>query len=192
MTNRKHLDLGCGSRPRNPYGADVVYGLDIVAGSGSENQLIADLNVEKIPAHDNSFSSVSAYDFFEHILPVSIHEGKTEFPFVKLMNEIYRVLEPNGLLLALTPVFPAESVFVDPTHVNPVTKNTHKYFCEPDSWARMYGFNGRFKVVQVKRVKFASYMSTATGLRATIRDGIDTLLTHRRKQHILWEFKAEK
>jgi hypothetical protein len=25
----KHLDLGCGENPRNPYGQECLYGLDI-------------------------------------------------------------------------------------------------------------------------------------------------------------------
>ena len=47
------------------------------------------------------------------------------------MNEIYRVLKPNGIFYGITPVYPKESVFVDPTHVNFITKNSFKYFVYP-------------------------------------------------------------
>ena len=33
------------------------------------------------------------------------------------MNEIYRVLKPNGYFLHRTPAFPAKQAFSDPTHV---------------------------------------------------------------------------
>ncbi len=69
-------------------------------------------------------------------------------PFVNLMNEIFRVLKPGGRFYALTPAYPKQSAFVDPTHVNIITRKTHKYFTVPDNWGVMYGFHGTFEIIR--------------------------------------------
>ena len=127
----KHLDLGCGANPRNTYNAENLYGIDILERHDStlNNFTYKSANVilEKIPFEDNFFDSISAFDFIEHIPRLICIDGKIIFPFIDLMNEIYRVLKPNGIFYAITPVYPNESVFVDPTHVNFITKNSYKY-----------------------------------------------------------------
>ena len=63
------------------------------------------------------------------------------------MNEVFRVLKPGGIFFAYQPVFPAKSVFQDPTHVNIMSEDTLDfYFCEK-AWARIYGFTGCFELV---------------------------------------------
>jgi len=90
---KKHLDLGCGSHPRNPYEADHLYGVDIRSGLG-DNIASANLAVQPIPFSDNYFSSVSAYDFLEHVprLVLDVSSKTSIFPFIDLMNEVWRVL----------------------------------------------------------------------------------------------------
>ena len=95
----RHLDIGCGTRPRNPYRRDEVHGVDIreaTTAAGAEIRR-ANLAVEPIPFPDSHFDSVSAYDFLEHVprvLPAT--GGGTRFPFIELMNEVWRVLVPGG------------------------------------------------------------------------------------------------
>ena len=73
------------------------------------------------------------------------------------MNEIHRVLKPNGYFLHSTPGYPSKQVFQDPTHVNFITEDTFPhYFCsnihnetsmegvKNSSAASIYGFNGNF------------------------------------------------
>ena len=127
---RTHLDLGCGPSPKNPFGYEKLYGIDIRKNNGELNNatiVTANLAIEPIPFPDNFFDSVSAYDFFEHVPRVSVdfNAKSSRFPFVELMNEIWRVLKPNGILYAVTPAFPNEKVFRDPTHVNIITKKTY-------------------------------------------------------------------
>ena len=146
----KTLDLGCGRIPRNPFQANELFGVDI-RGDLKGNIRQSDLSVGPIPFEDNMFNFCTAYDFIEHIPRNTCYEGKPRLAFIELMNEIYRVLKPGGILLHFTPAFPSKEAFQDPTHVNIITEDTMpKYFCEPLCWAKLlgYGFNGSFKLLE--------------------------------------------
>lgn len=149
----RHLDLGCGKFPRNPYGRGQLAGVDIrpLPAAPDFDYRTANLSLEPIPHADSSFGSISAYDFIEHvprILATADGTG-TRFPFVELMQEVWRVLAPGGRFYALTPAYPYASAFADPTHVNIITEQTHDYFCGAAPLARMYGFGGRFDALRV-------------------------------------------
>lgn len=139
------LDLGCGESPRNPFNTKQVYGLDIRENL-EKNIRYADLAVEALPFSDNMFDFVTAYDFLEHI-PRVIYLPERRFPFIQLMNEVYRVLKPGGIFFSRTPFYPISSAFTDPTHVNVITADTFPmYFDDKHTWAKMYGFSGKFKL----------------------------------------------
>lgn len=142
--------------PRNPYRRTSLFGVDLVSTTQHACEIrAANLAVEPIPFPDDHFASVSAYDFLEHVprlLPRTDGHG-TRFPFVEVMDEIWRVLEDRGRLWALTPAFPHAEAFVDPTHVNIISAGTHAYFCGDAPLARMYGFGGRFEALQVRWVE---------------------------------------
>jgi len=147
--NKKHLDLGCGRNPKNPFNMDEVYGIDIREDIDL-NIAQADLAIEKIPFKNNFFDSVSAFDFIEHIPRVVYIPGR-RYCFVELMNQIYRVLKPGGLFYSHTPAFPAGPAWRDPTHVNIITEETFPlYFDDKNRLASMYGFNGYFKIEEQK------------------------------------------
>lgn len=140
------IDLGCGKDIRNPFLASTLHGVDLLDNI-PKGIVGADLNIEKIPFQDSSFEYCTAYDFIEHV-PRLIYCPNRRFPFIELMNEIYRILKPSGILLSVTPAYPAPEAFQDPTHVNFITKDTFQYyFCEDYLWAKMYGFNGKFKLL---------------------------------------------
>jgi SAM-dependent methyltransferase len=144
-----HLDLGCGNTPRNPYKQDEVYGVDINCSQiNTLNFKEANLFAEQIPFESNYFDSVSAYDFIEHIprIMTTSKKGDVRYSFIEVMYEIWRVLKPGGFFLASTPFFPNPEVFVDPTHVNFITDKTHSYFCGDSPLAKIYGFQGQFKI----------------------------------------------
>jgi SAM-dependent methyltransferase len=191
----RHLDLGCGESPRNPYRKSELYGVDLrlLPFLGNVVFKSADLSLEPIPFHDNFFSSVSAFDYLEHIPRVmASSDGKsTFFPFVRLMSEVWRVLAPGGRFYALTPAYPSATAFQDPTHVNFITAATHKYFCGDSPMANMYGFQGRFRVVRAefvvhKDARVACDLSLRQKLRR-IKYSLQGKLTH-----FLWELEAVK
>jgi len=195
---KRHLDLGCGLRPRNPYLADLTFGCDLRAIDGEVEDIgfvykRVNLIVEPIPFPNNYFHSVSAYDFLEHIPRQTVlPNGGVCNPFVDLMSEIHRVLAPGGRLLALTPAYPHQAAFSDPTHVNIITEETHKYFTGEEPSGVIYGFKGRFDIIQVNWEASANaYSLQQSGLRKMIRR------THRKifnggLSHLLWELKAVK
>lgn len=161
-----HLDLGCGDHPRNPYERGTLYGVDIRMPDRAVayEHRVANLVLEPIPFADSSLGSVSAFDYLEHV-PRLFPDGQggTRFPFVQLMDEIWRVLAPGGRLYALTPAYPHPEAFVDPTHVNIITDESHTYFCGESPLGRMYGFSGCFKVIRVQRTERASAYSAIAG-----------------------------
>jgi SAM-dependent methyltransferase len=191
----RHLDLGCGAKPRNPYGCDNLFGVDIAPGRSSEGVTLCTGNValDPIPFADNHFDAVSAYDFFEHVPRVLPRpEGRTlRFPFVELMDEVWRVLRPGGRLYAQTPCAPHAAAFQDPTHVNFITRQTHLYFTQPRLMAAMYGFRGDFSVLRVQPVRpDQDYEPMSAGLVQRLRSW------HRERRgansHLIWEFSANK
>jgi len=139
------LDMGCGTNPRNPFNAKNVYGIDIRKDE-LKGIKYADLAVEPIPFEDCKFDYITAYDFLEHV-PRILYLPERRFPFIELMNEIYRTLKPGGIFFSHTPILPFSPAFRDPTHVNILTDETFSlYFDDKFTWAKMYGFNGSFKV----------------------------------------------
>lgn len=188
-----HLDLGCGLRPKNPYGHAKVFGVDIRAGlqsPGVERIEAANLSCQPIPFPSNYFNSVSAYDFLEHVPRVHIDaNGQTQFPFVQLMNEIWRVLKPSGMLYAVTPAFPHEKAFRDPTHVNIITKKTHRYFTRPGLEAAMYGFTGDFALHRQVRIHPRGAYEPKGFSQALLRQ-LDGWVGKR--SHLVWELQALK
>ena len=97
------------------------------------------------------FNYCTAFDFIEHIPRIIDIDGINYFAFIELINEIYRILKPDGLFLHVTPAYPSKEVFQDPTHVNFITEDTFpNYFCAPNNWASElgYGFKGDFDLIK--------------------------------------------
>ncbi len=194
--SRCHLDLGCGTKPRNPYRQERLFGIDIRHGlqaPGVEVIVAANLALQAIPFPDSHFDSVSAYDFLEHIPRVVLDHASSSsrLPFVELMNEIWRVLKPNGLFYAVTPVFSHEKMWRDPTHVNPITPKSFRYFTRPELGARMYGYTGDFEVLRQTRCRFKrEYEPASLPMGGTLSRWLDRATGQ--AAHLVWEWRALK
>ena len=191
----RHLDLGCGMEPRNPYGRGELHGIDVRPrpAGGKVIHAVADLILQPIPYADGFFGSVSAFDFLEHVprLATAADGRSTQFPFVRLMDEIWRVLAPGGRLYAITPCFPSQAAFQDPTHVNFISVLTHEYFCGDEPQGRMYGFKGHFRELRTgwvvlkdcARAGEPTFSQRFRWLRRRLKGKLT---------HYLWEFEAVK
>jgi len=103
MNKKKHLDIGCGSNPRNPFDHEELYGVDILDKEMPNfNYQKCNVVLEKLPFDDSTFDSVLAYDFLEHIPRFAIINNETQFPFINFMNEALRVLKSGGILCYYT------------------------------------------------------------------------------------------
>ena len=191
----RHLDLGCGNAPRNPYERRELCGVDLreMPTQPGVELRAANVVLDPIPYPDGHFGSVSAYDFIEHVPRLlTTPDGRaTWFPFIRLMNEIWRVLAPGGRLYALTPAFPNPAAFVDPTHVNVITDKTHEYFCGDGALGHIYGFEGGFRAL---RVEWVVNLDSLQARPRTWRQALRRWNRARRGKltHLLWELEALK
>ena len=201
--NLKHLDLGCGLNPKNPYNSQYLYGIDIepldkvkmLSNLTIKEIKFRNLIFDQIPYTKDFFDSISAYDFLEHIPRIislnNKNKNETKYAFIELMNEIYRVLKNRGRFYAVTPFYPNAAAFQDPTHVNIITNMTHRYFCEPFLLASMYGFKGHFELIRSIPVRPGNiYEPVEMNFKQKFKSLKNEF--HNRKSHLLWEFEAIK
>ena len=151
------IDLGCGENKQpNFIGIDVrpLKGVDIVH----------DLEKFPYPLPDNCASLAVASHLVEHINP---HGGV----FLKFMDEVWRILKPDGEFLIGTPYAGSPGYWQDPTHCNPCSENTWRYFdpLDPSGLYRIYKpkpwkikintwhSNGNLEAVLIKRRPDKSY-----------------------------------
>ncbi|MDM3853518.1 MAG: methyltransferase domain-containing protein [Aphanizomenon gracile PMC649.10] len=135
------IDLGCGTHKTEGF-----IGVDLLAADGVD--VIANLNGH-FPFPDNSVDFVKAHDIIEH-LPDRIHT----------MNEIWRILKPDGIVDISVPSTDGRGAFQDPTHVSFWNINSFMYYCQefPAYLAGCqshYGFTGEFSIVSLEEKQSA-------------------------------------
>lgn len=81
-----------------------------------------------------SVGVLRAVDFFEHV--------REQVP---LMNELYRVLAPGGMVLSLTPSTDGRGAFCDPTHVSFWNELSFRYYCDDNFAKYVPAIGARFR-----------------------------------------------
>ena len=116
LKNFKDLGLDVVGVDASPEAIAFVDGLDIK---------LCDIENEKLPFDDNTFDVIYSKSFIEHLY----------YP-EKYLEEAYRVLKPQGMLLTLVPDWESnyKTYFDDFTHRTPFTK-----MALTDAY-KMYGF----------------------------------------------------
>jgi len=139
----KILELGAGARPIKKEGIEIVH-LDKIPLPDIE--VVIDLNRisplfggQKLPFNDEEFDEVLAYDIIEHIIDV-----------IPLIEEIYRVLKPKGIVRIRTTNYKFSNAFRDPTHYHFFTDQSFDYFDPSSELFSRYGHisKARFKVLE--------------------------------------------
>lgn len=126
MQNSIKIDLGSGYR--HPEGFITLDNREITSPD-----IVCDLS-EGIPFKTNTVNFVRCYDFMEH-LPRN--------KFINFLEEVYRVLEPNGIFEHFTPSDEGRGYAMDPTHTNPINLNTFWYIMK-DEYRALYSIRAKF------------------------------------------------
>ncbi len=149
VNSHRHLDMGCATHARNPFGAPEVFGADLSENPPQNLPKARYFKVNarvEIPAEDGFFTSISAFDFIEHLNRTDGYPNS----FIAFLNEASRVLSRGGILLCVTPAYPSPLSFQDPTHVNIITEGTVQYFLnlKGSDQDLDYGITCEFELVQ--------------------------------------------
>lgn len=154
------LDVGCGESKQVGF-----VGMDYRKLPGVDIE--QDLEKFPWPLPNDCASLVMASHVVEHINP---HGGT----FISFMNEVWRVLKPDGEFLIAAPYATSQGMFRDPTHCNFVNEETWTYFDPLDTmfsgglyaiyrplpWKIKFNTwheNGNIEVVLIKRRIDKSY-----------------------------------
>ncbi len=122
------LNLGCGRDVKSGYA-----NMDVAALPGVD--VVWDLNRYPWPFKDHTFNEIYASHVLEHV-----------DDFVHCMEEIYRVLQPNGKLFVKVPIFPSIYAMNDPTHKHFFTYFTFEYFTPGHTYA--YYSKAKFSILR--------------------------------------------
>ena len=157
---RKHimLDIGSGPEPNKGF-----VGMDIQEYNDPD---IVTHNWDNFPwpFEDESVLTAVGSHVVEHVNPVNGH-------FIDWMNEVWRIVQPNGQFAFVTPYGSSPGYLQDPTHCNPCNESTWFYFdplhesgfykfYEPAPWeieVNAFQREGNMEVVLRKRLDDVSY-----------------------------------
>ncbi|MGI9298589.1 MAG: class I SAM-dependent methyltransferase [Gammaproteobacteria bacterium] len=109
------LDIGCGGSKNEGW-----IGIDKRPLSGVD--IIHDLEVFPYPLPDECAHIILASHILEHIKP---------WLSLDIMNELWRIMKPEGQLYIIVPYAGSHGYYQDPTHCNPWNESTLEYF-DPD------------------------------------------------------------
>jgi len=137
--NKTVLSVGCGNRESEPGLTRLDISPDV------KPDVIWDLEHFPYPFDSFSFSEIECFDVIEHMQDIP-----------KTLEELYRILKPNGILKITTPHFSCANSFVDPTHRWHLSYFSFDYFSEEHQLS--YYSKARYRIksrkIQFKGSKF--------------------------------------
>lgn len=151
------LDIGCGQSKQEGF-----VGIDMDAHPNVD--IVHDIEITPWPLPDESVLTAISSHVLEHINP---HKGV----FLRVMDEIWRVMKPGGQFAFVVPYAGSHGFYQDPTHCNPINETTLMYF-DPLHPSGLYQFyrpkpwkiqmvamdrNGVLEAVLVKRKDLPEY-----------------------------------
>lgn len=120
----RELLIGCGNnRSKKVRHGDLsedwknLTTLDI--DPDSKPDVLHDLNVLPYPFGDNEFDEIHAYDTLEHFGRQGDWRG-----FFAQFSEFYRILKPDGVLIATVPMWDSPWAWGDPGHTRVITRGS--------------------------------------------------------------------
>ena len=132
------LLLGCGNDRNKKITFDGVDStwknlttLDI--DPSTKPDIVHDLNVLPYPFADNSFDEIHAYEVLEHCG----RQGDWKF-FLDQFAEFWRILRPNGYLIATCPMWDGPWAWSDPGHTRVISRQS-LVFLSQDEYSAQVG-----------------------------------------------------
>jgi len=110
LINEVKLNLACGQRREEGY-----FGIDKVSGDSVD--AVVDLEVFPWPIKSESVEEIICSHYVEHTSDL-----------IKFMDEVYRILKPNGKIKIVAPYYTSIRCWQDPTHKRAISEASFLYF----------------------------------------------------------------
>lgn len=165
IQNLKIVNLGCGNKKE-----EGEIGVDIIPSP--QVDIVADLNRYPLPFEDNSIDIVKSSHVFEHLDNL-----------ILLMEEIHRMLKPEGILEFTVPHVSNIEFFRDPTHKHSFTLGTMDYFVKnkkPIAYTSI-----EFEYIE-RKLNFGS------GLRGKIGQLLSKISERRYEKYHCWNYPCSE
>jgi len=114
------IDLACGDNKKEGF-----LGVDVAETSSVD--IIHDLNQYPWPFEDNSVDEINCSHYVEHI-PHDAKNGNKLDGLIQFMNEVYRILKPEGKATIIAPYYTSVRAYGDPTHQRSICDWTFYYY----------------------------------------------------------------
>ena len=146
---RLNIGSGC-TRMEGFTNVDYVQVLD--ENGKPYTDVLCDIEKEKLPFEDNSVDEIACYETLEHLEDL-----------IFAMNEMWRVLKPEGFLKGKVPREGGRGAIADPTHKRVFITDTFDYFTGVNKHDSMrptrpgnadYGIKPWYKISVDKNIRF--------------------------------------